>query len=36
MNEIGKGSVQSYEEWLFFSIFSRFGPFPQVFGQVKE
>ena len=29
-------SVQNYEKWSFFSIFSRFGPFPQVSGQVKE
>ena len=24
------------EKWSFFSIFSRFGAFPYVFGQVKE
>ena len=27
---------QIYEEWSFFSICSCFGPFPQVFGKVKE
>ena len=29
-------SVQTYEKWSFFSAFSRFGPFRQIFGQVKE
>ena len=29
-------SVQSYEKWSFFSVFSRLGQFLQVFGQVKE
>ena len=29
-------SVQSYKEWAFFSIFSRLGLYPQVFGQVKK
>ena len=28
-------NAQTYENWSFFSIFSRLGPFPQVFGQVK-
>ena len=29
-------SVQSYEKKSFFRVFSRLGPFPQVFRQVKE
>ena len=29
-------SAPNYEKWTFFSIFSRFGSSPQVFGQVKE
>ena len=29
-------SAQTYGKWLFFSIFSRVGPFPQVFPQDKE
>ena len=29
-------NVQSYEKWSFFHIFSRLGPFPQVFRQAKE
>ena len=29
-------SVQNYEKWSFFSVFSRLGSFPWVFGQVKE
>ena len=34
--EVGGGSVQSYKEWSFFSIFSRLRLFPQVYGQLKE
>ena len=29
-------SVQSYEEWSFFSVVSPLGPFPKVFRQVRE
>ena len=29
-------SVQSYEEWSFFSVASPLGPFPKVFRQVRE
>ena len=29
-------SVQNYEKWSFFSVFSRLGSFSWVFGQVKE
>ena len=28
-------SAQTYEKWSLFSLFSRLGPFDQVFGQVK-
>ena len=28
-------SVQIYKKWLFFTVFSSLGPFPQDFGQVK-
>ena len=34
--DIGRGSVQSYENWSFFGVFSRLGNSPQAFGQVKE
>ena len=36
MTEGGRESAQSYEKCEIFSIFSCLGPFPQVFGQVKE
>ena len=29
-------STQTYKKWSFFSAFSRLGPFPQAFAQVKE
>ena len=29
-------SARTYEKWSVFSIFSSLGPFPQVFGKVKE
>ena len=29
-------SVQSYENWSFFCVFSRFCPFLQVFGQIND
>ena len=35
-SRLAERSVQSYEEWSFLNIFSCFGPFPQVLGQVKE
>ena len=34
--KLGRRSVQSYEKWSFFSVFSHFGTFPQIFRQVKE
>ena len=37
MSEVSREEyVQSYEQGSFFSVFSRLGPFSQVFRQVKE
>ena len=35
-SRLARRSVQTYENLSIFSIFSRLGPFPQVFAQVKE
>ena len=33
---LAERSIQSYENWYFFSFFSRLGPFPQGFRQLEE
>ena len=35
-SEVSRTSAKTYEKWSFLGVFSRFGSFPQDFGQVKE